>query len=69
MTGFLRLTRLALRRDRVQLPIWIAGAMMLLYAGAAAVKDEFPTEADAATALKGAVIRPLAAVAAAAGRL
>ncbi|MEV6966167.1 anibiotic ABC transporter [Hamadaea sp. NPDC051192] len=58
MKGALRLTRLALRRDRIQLPIWIAGAMLLLYAGAAAVKDEFPTEADAATALKGAVTSP-----------
>ncbi|MEV0269218.1 anibiotic ABC transporter [Hamadaea sp. NPDC050747] len=42
----------------MQLPIWIVGAMLLLYAGAAAVKDEFPTEADAATALKGAVTSP-----------
>jgi ABC-2 type transport system permease protein len=58
MKGTLRLTRLALRRDRVQLPIWIAGAMLLMYAGAAAVQDEFPTEADAATALKGAVTSP-----------
>jgi len=58
MKGTLRLARLALRRDRVQLPIWIVGAILLMYAGAAAVKDEFPTEADAATALKGAVTSP-----------
>jgi ABC-2 type transport system permease protein len=58
MKGTARLVRLALRRDRIQLPVWIFGAVLLSYAGAAAVKDEFPTEAVAATALKGAVTSP-----------
>lgn len=52
--GAWRLIRLALRRDRVQLPIWIVGSALLLAAGAAAVRDEFPTEAERVTALRGA---------------
>ncbi|WP_336203747.1 ABC transporter permease [Nonomuraea sp. LPB2021202275-12-8] len=57
-TGTGRLIRLALRRDRVQLPIWIAGSVLLLAAGAAAVADEFPDEAGRITALKGAGTSP-----------
>ncbi|GAA0966592.1 exporter of polyketide antibiotics [Acrocarpospora macrocephala] len=49
-----RLIRLAARRDRVQLPIWIIGAAVLMAAGAAAVADEFPTEESRVTALRGA---------------
>ncbi|HEX2774747.1 MAG TPA: anibiotic ABC transporter, partial [Micromonosporaceae bacterium] len=52
--GAWRLIRLALRRDRVQLPIWIVGSAALLAAGAAAVRDEFPTDAERAAALRGA---------------
>ncbi|MCT9931185.1 ABC transporter permease [Planotetraspora sp. A-T 1434] len=48
------LIRLAVRRDRVQLPIWIIGSAAVLAAGAAAVADEFPAEADRVTALRGA---------------
>ena len=58
LKGTLRLTRLAARRDRVQLPIWIAGMAMLMYAAAAAVADEFPTEAERATALHAAGASP-----------
>jgi ABC-2 type transport system permease protein len=53
-TGTGRLVRLAARRDRIQLPIWIVGSALVLYAGVAAVKDEFPSQAEAATALRGA---------------
>ncbi|WP_327581313.1 ABC transporter permease [Nonomuraea sp. NBC_00507] len=53
-----RLIRLVLRRDRVQVPIWIAGSVLLLAAGAAAVADEFPDEAGRVTALKGAGTSP-----------
>ncbi|HEU4426709.1 MAG TPA: anibiotic ABC transporter [Pilimelia sp.] len=49
-----RLIRLAARRDRVQLPIWIVGSAVLLAAGAAAVVDEFPTAVERSTALQGA---------------
>jgi len=58
LKGTVRLTRLAARRDRVQLPIWIAGTAMLLYAGAAAVADEFPSQAARATALHTAGSSP-----------
>jgi ABC-2 type transport system permease protein len=53
-----RLVRLAARRDRIQLPIWIVGSAVLIAAGAAAVIDEFPTEASRATALAGAGTSP-----------
>lgn len=52
------LVRLALRRDRVQLPIWIVAAALLVIAGAAAVADEFPDEPARATALRGAARSP-----------
>jgi ABC-2 type transport system permease protein len=53
-TGTGKLLRLALRRDRIQLPIWVVANALLLYAAAAAVVDEFPTEAERASALAGA---------------
>ncbi|GII42085.1 ABC transporter permease [Planotetraspora phitsanulokensis] len=53
-----RLVRLALRRDRVQLPVWIVGSAVILAAGAAAVIDEFPDAAGRATALQGAGTSP-----------
>ncbi|NUT33905.1 MAG: anibiotic ABC transporter [Hamadaea sp.] len=56
--GTLRLTRLAARRDRVHLPIWILATAGLASAGAAAVIDEFPTEEGRVTALTGAVTSP-----------
>ncbi|HEX7746156.1 MAG TPA: anibiotic ABC transporter, partial [Micromonosporaceae bacterium] len=52
--GTRRLIRLALRRDRIQLPMWIIGSAVLLAAGAAAVADEFPNHAERAAALRGA---------------
>lgn len=58
LTGTGRLLRLAARRDRIQVPIWIVGSAVLMSAGAAAVADEFPTEAVAATALRGAGATP-----------
>jgi ABC-2 type transport system permease protein len=57
-TGTGRLVRLAIRRDRIQLPIWIAGSAILIVAGAAAVVDEFKTEADRVSALQGAGTNP-----------
>ncbi|MEV4411327.1 anibiotic ABC transporter [Catellatospora sp. NPDC049609] len=49
-----RLLRLAARRDRVQLPIWILASAGLMAAGTNAVASEFPTEESRITALKGA---------------
>lgn len=50
-TGTGVLVRLAVRRDRVALPIWIGGSALLMAAGVAAVVDEFPTEAQRVSAL------------------
>jgi ABC-2 type transport system permease protein len=58
LMGTGRLIRLAVRRDRVQLPIWIVGSAVLIAAAAAAVADEFPTEAERVTALRGAGSSP-----------
>jgi ABC-2 type transport system permease protein len=54
LTGTGHLIRLAVRRDRIQLPIWIVGSALVLAAGAAAVADEFAAEAERVTALKAA---------------
>ncbi|GAA1641170.1 ABC transporter permease [Catellatospora bangladeshensis] len=48
------LLRLAARRDRIQLPIWILASAGLMSAGTSAVASEFPTEESRVTALKGA---------------
>lgn len=53
-SGTGRLLRLALRRDRIQLPVWGLAAAALMAAGAAAVADEFPTVASRVTGLRGA---------------
>ncbi len=45
-TGTLRLVRLALRRDRIQLPIWPGGMAVGLVASATAISENYPTEAD-----------------------
>ena len=45
-TGTLRLVRLALRRDRIQLPIWLVGMAAGLTASATAILDTYPTQAD-----------------------
>ncbi|MBV1853777.1 ABC transporter permease [Catellatospora tritici] len=49
-----RLVRLAARRDRIQLPVWIVAAAALSSAGASAVASEFADEQSRITALKGA---------------
>jgi ABC-2 type transport system permease protein len=53
-----RLVRLALRRDRIQLPVWVVGSAVVLLAGAAAVRSAFPTEREAAAALRAAGNNP-----------
>lgn len=50
-TGTARLTRLALRRDRVQLPLWILGTVLLLATTVSAVGEQYPTEKDRLEAL------------------
>lgn len=57
-TGTARLTRLALRRDRIQLPLWILGTTVMLSATVAAVQEQYPTEADRLTVLRIAVETP-----------
>ncbi|MEN3611910.1 anibiotic ABC transporter [Plantactinospora sp. ZYX-F-223] len=57
-TGTARLTRLALRRDRIQLPLWIVGTTALLAFTYAAEQEQFPTEADRVTALRTAAESP-----------
>lgn len=42
----MRLTAVALRRDRVQLLVWLAGMTVLLAASAAVTAGEYPTGAD-----------------------
>ncbi|MFD0970280.1 ABC transporter permease [Plantactinospora endophytica] len=58
LTGTVRLTRLALRRDRIQLPLWILGTTVLSSTSYTAVREQFPTEADRVTALRTAVDAP-----------
>jgi ABC-2 type transport system permease protein len=57
-TGTARLTRLALRRDRVQLPIWILGTTVMLSVTISSVKSQFPTEAERVRILGAAVDSP-----------
>ena len=45
-TGTGRLVRLALRRDRVQLPVWLAGLALLTAFTAPSVIEFYPTEAE-----------------------
>ena len=58
LTGTRRLVRLGLRRDRVQLPVWIAGTLAFLYASLSATATQYPTDADRAAVLKTAVQSP-----------
>jgi ABC-2 type transport system permease protein len=46
LAGTRRLIRLALRRDRIQLPVWIVALTLLNYATVASTIDLYPTEAD-----------------------
>lgn len=57
-TGTGRLIRLAARRDRIQLPIWVLASAALMSAGTNAVASEFPTEESRITALQGAGSSP-----------
>jgi ABC-2 type transport system permease protein len=57
-TGTARLVRLAIRRDRIQLPLWIAGTLLFVPAVVASVRDRFPTEADRVDLLRTAVESP-----------
>ena len=50
MNGFGTLVRLALRRDRILLPVWIAGLTFMVVFSATATKDLYPDPADLATA-------------------
>src|SRR5512139_685643 len=45
-TGTLRLTRLALRHDRVRLPLWLGGVVLTLAASAASVSSTYGTLAE-----------------------
>ncbi|WP_326559950.1 ABC transporter permease [Micromonospora sp. NBC_01796] len=57
-TGTARLTRLALRRDRVQLPIWILSTALMAAVSVSAIQAQYPTEADRITVLRTAVQTP-----------
>jgi len=57
-TGTGRLVRLAIRRDRIQLPLWIAGTALFVPIVVASVRDRFPTEADRIEILRSAVGSP-----------
>jgi ABC-2 type transport system permease protein len=57
-TGTARLTRLALRRDRVQLPIWIASNVILLAVTVSSASSQYPTEADRISVLRTAADTP-----------
>ncbi|MFC0532249.1 ABC transporter permease [Phytohabitans kaempferiae] len=57
-TGTARLVRLAVRRDRIQLPLWIVGAALFVPIVVASVRDRFPTEADRIEILRSAAASP-----------
>ncbi|MER7439840.1 ABC transporter permease [Micromonospora avicenniae] len=57
-TGTARLARLALRRDRVQLPVWILSIAALGAFAASAIGTQYPTEADRLAVLRVAVETP-----------
>jgi ABC-2 type transport system permease protein len=58
LTGTARLTRLAVRRDRVQLPIWILSTTLLAAISFSATNEQYPTEADRIMVLRTAVQTP-----------
>ncbi|MER7888691.1 anibiotic ABC transporter [Micromonospora sp. NPDC094482] len=57
-TGTTRLARLALRRDRVQLPVWILSTAALGAFASSAIDTQYPTEADRLAVLRVAVDTP-----------
>ena len=60
LAGTAALVRLILRRDRVRLPLWLAGIGLLVVSSPSSVEGLYPTEADLAAA--AAMIRDNAAV-------
>jgi ABC-2 type transport system permease protein len=54
LAGTRRLARLALRRDRIQIPVWILAVAVGTSAATAAVADEFASEAEIADSLRQA---------------
>jgi ABC-2 type transport system permease protein len=46
LTGTWALVRLILRRDRVRLPVWIVGIVVLVLSSAASIPPLYPTQAD-----------------------
>src|SRR5688572_25650209 len=48
MTGAGTLLRLALRRDRVAIPVWVAGIAGTVVLAASSIQDLYPTAADRA---------------------
>jgi ABC-2 type transport system permease protein len=54
LTGTWALVRFILRRDRVRLPVWIVGIVLLVLSTAASIKDLYPTQADLDTAARTA---------------
>ena len=57
-TGTLRLARLALRRDRVQLPIWVGAMAALLFANVTAITENYTTEAARMSAARLLAVNP-----------
>jgi ABC-2 type transport system permease protein len=57
-TGTARLTRLALRRDRVQLPIWILSGTILMAVTVSSTNQRYPSVADRISVLRTAVDSP-----------
>jgi ABC-2 type transport system permease protein len=57
-TGTGRLARLALRRDRVQLPVWILSTVALCAFARSALDKQYPTEAERLSVLRVAVDTP-----------
>jgi ABC-2 type transport system permease protein len=60
LAGTSALVRLILRRDRVRLPLWLAGIGLLVVSSPSSVEGLYPTEADLAAAAE--MIRDNAAV-------
>lgn len=46
LAGSVALVRLALRRDRVRLPVWVAGLLALMAVSAATTAGNYPSEGD-----------------------
>ena len=62
LTGTRRLIRLALRRDRVILPVWILAIAGLAWAMVASYQSTLPTEADRVSTVMFGASNPMARV-------